>query len=232
MCDCGSHTWGAAGGPPLGKTGDFVNRQRCTRRNMRSTLPKTFMGAVVIGTMFALAACTPSVSDDVADRGGSASPTPSATQILPPGATDAPGDGDGPQEAAPLPTEEAALGETVAFDTGISVKIDEVESMTVEAETPGEVSGSAVVVTVTAANDTAEALSLESAVVTLSAIDGEPGIGTTAGAPEPLKGSLAPGEDASGRYVFMLGSAEGRDVSVSVNYAAGQPVAIFTGKAS
>lgn len=190
------------------------------------------MGTIVIGTMLVVTACAPSVSGDAADRTSSASPTPSATQILPPGATDAPDAGDGPQEAAPLPTEEAALGETVAFDTGISVVIDKVESVTVEAETPGEVSGTAVVVTVTATNDASEAQSLDSAVVTLSALDGEPGIGTTAGEPDPLSGSLEPGQDASGRYVFMLGAAKDRDVSVSVNYAAGEPVAIFTGKAS
>lgn len=178
--------------------------------------------------MLSLAACSPSEKGDAA----TASPSPSATQILPPGSTGAPDAGDGPQTAEPLPTQEAALGETVSFDTGISVVIDKVESIDVKAETPGEVSGSAVVVTVTAKNGTDAAQSLDSAVVTVNAQDGEPGIGTTAGDPAPLTGSLAPGQNATGRYVFMLGSASGRDVAVSVNYAAGEPVAIFTGKVS
>lgn len=175
--------------------------------------------------MLSLSACAPAESED-------ASPSPSATQILPPGASATPDAGDGPQTAAPLPTQEAAVGETVAFDTGISVVIDSVKATTVEAKTPGEVSGPAVIVTVTAKNDSSEVQSLDSAVVMLSADDGEPGIGTTAGDPEPLSGSLKPGASASGRYVFMLGSASDRAVSVSVNYAAGEPVAIFTGKAS
>lgn len=179
--------------------------------------------------MLTLAACAPAESDGAA---ASPSPSPSATQILPPGATEGPDAGDGPQTAAPLPTQEAAVGDTIAFDTGISVVIDKVESVTVEAETPGEVSGTAVVVTVTAKNGADAAQSLDSAVVTVNAQDGEPGIGTTAGDPAPLAGSLAPGQTATGRYVFMLGSASGRDVAVSVNYAAGEPVAIFTGKVS
>lgn len=217
---------GAAWGPPLGKIGELVNRYRCTRRTRRSTL-STALGVVVIGTMLSLTACAPTKADDA-----SPSPSPSATQILPPTATDAPDAGDGPQEAASLPTQEGVIGETIAFDTGISVVIDKVESTTVEAQTPGEVSGTAVVVTVTASNGASEQQSLDSAVVLVSAADGEPGIGTTAGDPKPLSGSLAPGQSATGRYVFMLGSAAGRDVSVSVNYAAGEPVAIFSGKVS
>lgn len=187
--------------------------------------------------MLTLAACTPAESGDAsaspsASASASASPSPSATQILPPDATAAPDAGEGPQTAAPLPTQEATIGEAVAFDTGISVKIQKVEVIDVEAETPGEVSGSAVVVTVAAENGTPDAQSLDSAVVTLDAQDGEVGIGTTAGDAAPLTGSLDPGKSATGRYVFMLGSAAGRDVSVSVNYAAGEPVAIFTGKTS
>ncbi len=177
--------------------------------------------------MISLSACAPTESGDA-----SASPSPSATQILPPGASPTPDAGDGPQTAAPLPTEEAAVGETVAFETGISVVIDSVTATTVEAKTPGEVSGTAVVVDVTAKNGSSQAQNLDSAVVMLSAQDGEPGIGTTAGDPKPLGGSLEPGQSASGRYVFMLGSASARPVSVSVNYAAGEPVAIFTGKVS
>jgi len=179
--------------------------------------------------MLALAACTPVESGGAA---ASPSPSPSATQILPPDATAAPDAGEGPQTAAPLPTQEATIGEAVAFDTGISVTIQKVEVIDVEAETPGEVSGSAVVVTVAAENGTPDVQNLDSAVVTLDAQDGEVGIGTTAGDPAPLTGSLEPGKSATGRYVFMLGSAAGRDVSVSVNYAAGEPAAIFTGKIS
>jgi hypothetical protein len=152
--------------------------------------------------------------------------------VLPPGTSPTPDAGDGPQTAPTLPTEEASVGETVSFDTGISVVIDSVTAIEVKAETPGEVSGSAIRVTVTAKNGAAEAQSLDSAVVTALADDGQPGIGTTAGDPKPFAGVVKPGKSASGTYIFMLDSASGRQVSVSVNYAAGEPVAIFTGKVS
>lgn len=137
----------------------------------------------------------------------------------------------GPSEAAPLPTSEAALDEPVELDTGVRVELVRVETIEVEAETPGEVSGSAVRVTVRATNEGAAAHPLDSAVVTLSSGD-EVGIGTTAGSPSPLRGELTPGASSTGVYVFMLAPASDRDVAVSVNYAAGEPVAIFTGTTS
>lgn len=183
-----------------------------------------------MAALLSTAACTAGQSDDTA--GAQASPTP--TMVMPPGvtATPTPGAADGPQTAPELPTKEAALDETVSFDTGIDVAITGIESIDVEAETPGEVSGPAIRVTVKAENTTDTAQSLESAVVALAADDGEPGIGTTAGSPQPFKGSIKPGASASGTYVFMLDPASDRMVSVSVNYAAGEPVAIFTGKVS
>jgi hypothetical protein len=191
-------------------------------------LPIAIGGALVVVTMLSLAACSSPAEQEKPSKtaGEVVTPTPSPSPQADAAAAEA------PQTAAPLPTEEATVGETVAFDTGVSVVIDAVESTSVEAKTPGEVSGSAVVVKVTARNESDAALSLDSAVVTLSSQDGEPGIGTTAGDPKPLAGSLEPGSSATGRYVFMLDSAAGRPVSVSVNYAAGQPVAVFTGKAS
>ncbi|MFB7251396.1 hypothetical protein [Microbacterium sp. NPDC056234] len=137
---------------------------------------------------------------------------------------------DGPTEPVPLPTQEASLDEAVAFDTGITVEITSVDATEVEASTPGEVSGTAVTVTVTATNAGPEPQELASAVVTLVAGDGELGIGTTAGAPDPFGEVVEPGETREGTYVFMLAEPQGRDVTVSVNYAAGEPVAVFTGK--
>lgn len=123
------------------------------------------------------------------------------------------------------------MTEQVAFDTGMVIEILAVDAIAVTAETPGEVDGTAVRVTVSARNDSTEAQSVDSAVVTVEAAD-EYGIGTTAGNPSPLAGELAPGATASGTYVFMLDPASDREITVSVNYAAGEPVAVFTGKTS
>lgn len=132
----------------------------------------------------------------------------------------------------PLPTIDAELGDAVVFDTGVDVEVTRVETTQVKAETPGEVSGPAVVVTVSARNQGTEPVTVDSAVVTIVASDGELGIGTTAGSPSPLAGLVEPGDTAEGTYVFMLDASDGRELTVSVNYAAGEPVAVFTGKAS
>lgn len=142
-----------------------------------------------------------------------------------------------PSEAADAPTqapvadvEAGAIDDPIELSTGLVIELDSVSSTTVEAETPGEVSGSAVVVRVTARNDSREVADLDSAVVTLTAADGEYGIGTTAGPNTPLAGDLDPGDSASGSYVFMLDPSADRAVTVSVNYSAGEPVAEFSGK--
>ncbi|MBO9625099.1 MAG: hypothetical protein J7484_01840 [Microbacterium sp.] len=190
---------------------------------MRSTLSKFIGASLAIGAICALTACSPA---------GGASATASPSEILPPGNEVSAAPGDGPTTAAPLPTQQAPLGETVTFDTGISVAVASLTAVEVEAQTPGEVSGPAVVATVTVTNGSHGAQNLDSAVVMLAADSGDPGIGTTAGEPEPFGGSLEPGATATGRYVFMLDPAAGRAVSVSLNYAAGAPVAVFTGKVS
>ncbi|GAA1417353.1 hypothetical protein [Agrococcus citreus] len=157
-------------------------------------------------------------------------PAPSGSMVPPPGA--AAEATDGPLEAAPLPSTAARLDEQVAFDTGMVVEVVSVEPIEVEAETPGEISGPAVVVTVAARNDSDAPRSVDSAVVMVATADGVPGVGTTAGDPSPFVGVIAPGATASARYVFMLDPAAGREVTVTVNYAAGEPVAVFTGSPS
>lgn len=185
------------------------------------------MTALTVGA-FALAGCgaatqpasdsTPSSSTaPVVDSGGATEPTASA---------------DAPTEAPGLPTEAAALDQSVTFANGVTVEVVSVTPTEVEAETPGEVSGSAVIVTVRAVNDSQEDVDLDSAVVMLAAADGEVGIGTTAGENSPLGGVIGRGQSVDASYTFMLGSPAGRTINVTVNYSAGQPVAEFTGEIS
>lgn len=138
----------------------------------------------------------------------------------------------GPTEAAPLPTVTADIDEEVELSTGMAVSLESVTATEVTAETPGEVSGPAVVVVVDLTNTSDEVQSIDSAVVNLTTADGEVGISTTAGDPSHLSGELAPDESAEATYVFMLDPADRREVTVSVNYSAGEPVAEFTGHTS
>lgn len=133
----------------------------------------------------------------------------------------------GPTAAPVLPTITADRGESVEVSRGLLVDLLGVDQVTVEAETPGEISGPAVAISVRVTNESDRELDLSSAVIDVVADDGEPGIGTTAGPAEHLGGVLAPGHVAEGTYVFMLDAA-GRELTISVNHTAGAPIVIFT----
>ena len=141
------------------------------------------------------------------------------------------GASEGPTAAPDLPTETASADSPIEFATGVDVEITGIEATEVEATTPGEVSGTAVLVTVAVRNQSTEPINLDSSVVTLEA-DDEYGIPTTAGDPTPLAGELDAGDKGTGTYVFMLDPAKDRAVTITVNYAAGEPVAIFSGESS
>lgn len=137
-----------------------------------------------------------------------------------------------PTAPAEVQVREAGLTEPVEFDSGVTVSIVSATAGTVTAETPGEVSGPAVIVLVHADNDSAEPLSLESAVVTVTASDGAYAVPSFSEPFAPFSGEIAPGASADATYVFLLDPAEGREIEVSVNYAAGAPIAIFKGTTS
>lgn len=136
---------------------------------------------------------------------------------------------EGPTAAPVLPEVDGSLDDAIALPTDVVVSLSSVETTSIEASTPGEYSGTAVVVSVTIANDTKAPLPVSSAVVSLVADDGEMGIPTWAAPHDPLHGEVPAGSTAVGTYVFMLDPADERSVTVSVNYSAGEPVAVFTG---
>lgn len=136
----------------------------------------------------------------------------------------------GPTGPAPLPTTRADIDDQVDLTTGMTVSLDAIELVEVTAETPGDTAGPAIAVTVTVMNSSDTIQSVESAVVTLTTAEGDLGIPTIAGGADPLSGEVEAGSTAQGRYVFMLDPAAGRDITVSVNYAAGEPVAEFVGR--
>lgn len=152
----------------------------------------------------------------------------SSTDQAPPITPEAPGS-VGPVEQPELPVVEGQLDETIALQTGAIVEVKSISAQTVEAETPGDVAGSAVAVVVRVTNDSAEPLNVSSAVVTLETVEGDLGIPTIAGGASALSGDIAPQASAEGRYLFMLDPPSGRDITISVNYAAGEPIARFTG---
>lgn len=136
----------------------------------------------------------------------------------------------GPLTQPELPVVKGKLDKPIKLPSNFTVSLESVTATTVTAETPGEVSGAAIEVVVRVTNESDEAHHIDSAVVSLETDDGELGIPTIAGGPIPLLGELSPQAHAEGHYLFMLDPAEGRDVTIRVNYAAGEPVAQFTGR--
>jgi Domain of unknown function (DUF4352) len=163
--------------------------------------------------------------------GNGANPSPSLTGRTVP----APNGGSADEIVTPPPSEpsvDVSITQPAVLPTGVSVKLASVTATTVTAETPGELSGSAVVVTVTVTNDGTTDADVESAYVYVVAADGTYAIPTTSGPYAPLTGELKPGQSATGSYVFMLSEPAGREVTITVTHSAGQPAAQFTGAVS
>jgi hypothetical protein len=119
---------------------------------------------------------------------------------------------------------------TAEFGTGMSARVAGLESVAGEAHGPGEVAGPAVRVSVVLTNGTGAATSLDTTVVNLYAGDqlvpGEPLSGPGV---DVFTGSLAPGAEATGVYVFRV-PADLRDrLQVTVSYDPTSTTVLFEG---
>lgn len=184
----------------------------------------TLTGALLAMTaLVSLSACTGTPT-------GSGSPTPEPTQPTTPVA--APGGGNVEQTVSAAPAQEPvnrALNETAEIAAGVRVAITKVESITAEAQGPGEVAGPAVAVGVQIINDTAEPLDASVVQVNLTDSAGLPGAGMSGPPAQWFQGTLAAGQRAEGVYVFTVPEANRRPVRVEVLLTATLPVAVFTG---
>lgn len=182
------------------------------------------LGTVVTGAVLcvmAFTACT-----------ASAEPGSQNTEPLPTATVPAPNGGSIEETVAPVPpgpTEEADLGETAELDGGVNVTISEVEALDVKANTPGEIAGPAVALTLTIENASDEAIDLSTAMVSVTGAKGTYGQATTSDPYSPFKGTLSPGDEASGVYVFRLPADERSSLEATVEYVAGAPIALFAG---
>jgi hypothetical protein len=147
-------------------------------------------------------AAGPAASGPAAPNGG-ASPAPSAH----PAATSHPIVAPPPDTAKPsvgLRTAPAVrIGAPAPLTTGVMITVGRVRAITVGAHGPGEVAGPAVEVPVTVRNTTGVPFRLDGVVVNASYGNGTPAGETSSGPGKPLAGTVAPGQSASGSYVFM-----------------------------
>lgn len=171
---------------------------------------------------------------------GSASPTsgessaPAATSISvsatpSDAATSPPTDVPAPDRATLAP---APIDGVSDVPGGPSVRVTKIEAVDGEAVVPGEIAGPALRVTVEVQNTTEDALDLRTATVTLSY--GDPWqVGNPVSKPEgaAFPASVAPGETASGTFVFEVPQDARGHVRVELDLSVDDPIIAFEGAA-
>lgn len=113
---------------------------------------------------------------------------------------------------------------------GVVIALRKVESVAGEAKLPGEVAGPALRLTISIRNGTAADLSLDSVVV-----NGYRGakrvplemLSSPGGA--PFSGTVKPGDQSTGVYIFTVTPEQRADVTFTVDVTPGQPAAVFRG---
>lgn len=129
----------------------------------------------------------------------------------------------------PGPTVAGPIEEEVDFGTGVTASIVDVEAVEVEARLPGERSGPGVIVTIEVDNGSADAISLDFVTVDLIQRDGASAIPVGLATPSGLEGDLEPGATSTGRYQFFIPVDQRVSATITVNYAADVPTALFSG---
>ena len=128
-------------------------------------------------------------------------------------------------ELAPVsPDQTADNGE------GLTARIVKMAAVEGEAVQAGEIGGPAVQFTLELANDTDAVVDL--GFIAVNAYIGEdqtPAGGLVRPGGAPFEGSLEPGKTAKGVYVYTIPENQRGDVTLTVDYRAGQPAFVFRG---
>ena len=147
-------------------------------------------------------------------------PAPSEPTTTGPPAT-APENGEGTDVAVNL-LPPVARGTAAPFGGGVTAVVTKVDTVEAEAGIPGETAGNASAVTVEIRNDSNEPVDLSQVTVSATYGDAVPAIENTRAPSEQLEGSVAPGDRATGVYLFRV-SPEQQDsliVAVSAGFSA------------
>ena len=127
----------------------------------------------------------------------------------------------------PIPLDE--IGD---FGTGLNVRLVEIEAITGEARTQGEISGPALRVTVEVTNTSNQPISLERTQVEVTyGDDRAPGIVLSGSGTMPFAVSVAPGSISTGTVVFVVPVDQRDLVQVAVTQTTGTPIILFEGSA-
>lgn len=215
---------------PVAVSGDPARRNRIIAIAIGALLVLGGIVAVLVMTL------TPG------DSTGAPGPEPSTSASDSPSPTPEPGETTDDPSATPTPGPTEAFGQPanppVAIDeqatpqTGVTAVIDRLESVDGEAVQPGDIAGPSVRFRMTVTNDTAAALDLT--LVTVNAYygaDDTPAGPLTKPGGEAFPDSVAAGSTATGVFVFTVPEGSRDRFTVTLDIAAGTPLAVFTGPA-
>lgn len=128
-----------------------------------------------------------------------------------------------------LPT--APLTAPASPASGVTVQLTQIRAITTEALLPGEIAGPGLAITLRIDNAGSGSIDLDNAIVDLRGANGARGIAVSGSPAAPLSGSLAPGDIATGVYVFTIPDDQRNPVSVLFSYSAQTPTVILAGDA-
>jgi hypothetical protein len=126
-----------------------------------------------------------------------------------------------------------ALDQTGDFETGVTLRITDVEAVDGEGRGPGQVSGPGLRLVLEAHNDSEDPVSLEGMVVALAYGAAEtPAMSLTEPGGDPFEGELPPESKSGGVYVFAVPVQSRGQVTVSASYTGSAPTVLFKGDAA
>lgn len=185
---------------------------------------------VVIAVVLAIVLTTRSGDDKEAPG---ASPAASPTASAAPGASAGTPSSTSSAVPDPAPSSTTApLDGSVPVLPSVEVSLASIDAIDATAESPGEVSGPALRVTVLVDNQSAAAIDLSAAIANLYfGADATPASILDGSGAQPFPASVEAGQQATGVFVFSVPADQRDQVRVEVGYSAAAPVAIFSGPA-
>lgn len=167
----------------------------------------------------------------VKPSGSTSGPVVTATSTPLPSPTSSPTDGGAAAVLPELPP--VGLQQPIVAPDGVSAKLTKLESVDGEAVGAGDIAGPAIRVTVELSNGTSA--DFDTALTVVNAYygaDRTPANALVKPGGRSLSGTIASGASQDAVYIFSIPEDERGDVTITVDYAPGQPAIVFQGDAS
>ena len=120
---------------------------------------------------------------------------------------------------------------TASFGGKIVAEVAGIKAITAVAQGPGEIAGPALAITLRVKNGSSKPVDLDYMTVNLSDSENNPGSSLSGTPAEPFSGTVPPGRQATGTYVFSVDVARRSPITLSLSYTTEAPVVVFVGNA-